>query len=118
MATLGSALMVMEQNHPGVCIASEVEGTDCPTSIAAFTFHHINALQSILTSLVAPISSLLLVLSILVAVVFVISLIPNNLAQPKLNLLQRRIRDLEINSLYGKQKIFSWLSLFELSPAI
>jgi type III secretory pathway component EscU len=118
MAVLGSVLMIMDQNHPGGCIASEDEGTDCPTAIAAFTFHHIDALQSILMSLVSPIPSMFLVLSLLVVIAFVFSLFSKNLAQPKLNILQKSVRDVEISFFHGQQKIFSWLSLFELSPAI
>ena len=118
MAFLGSALMVMDQNHSGSCIASEAIGTDCPTSIAAFTFHHVDALRSIMTSLIAPLSNSLIALSLLLVVFALVFIFSKDLYQPNFNFPQRRVQDLEISSSYGKQKIFSWLSLFELSPAI
>ncbi|MFH0804002.1 MAG: hypothetical protein V1896_00140 [Candidatus Zambryskibacteria bacterium] len=115
-AFFGAALMVMEPNHNGGCIASEVEDIDCPTSIAAFTFHHISAFQAILASMVAPLSNLAL-LSLLLLALVLLFVFSKNLIRLNLNLLRPRVRDMEVNSSYGKQKIFSWLSLLEHSPS-
>ena len=100
------------------CVASALDGTACPTSIMAMTLHHVSALQALTTTVVPPISSLLLLLASLLLISVSIFLFYKNLLLPKLEFLPQRLRDLTLHSLYSKQRITSWLSLFELSPAL
>lgn len=99
------------------CITSPIDGTACPTSIASMTLHHISALQTLLTSVTPSISNLLLLLAFILLTSVSIFLSHKNLLFPKLELLRKRLRDLEVNLSYSKQKIIFWLSLLENSPA-
>ena len=98
------------------CVASAIDGTVCPTSIMAMTSHHISAIQTLTTTLPASSNWLLLIASLLLVSVSLF-LFYKNLLLPKLEFLPQRLRDLTLHSLYSKQRITSWLSLFELSPA-
>ena len=100
------------------CVASAIGGTECPTNIVGMTLHHISAIQSLTTTVVPPIGSLLLLLASLLLISVSIFLFYKNLLLPKLEFLPQRLRDLTLHSLYSKQRITSWLSLFELSPAL
>ncbi len=99
------------------CITSPIDGTECPTSITAMTLHHISSLQNLLTSVAPSISNWLLLLSFILLISVSVFLLFKNLLFPKLELLRKRLRDLEVSLSYSKQKITSWLSLFENSPA-
>lgn len=99
------------------CITSPIDGTACPTSIVAMTLHHISSLQKLLTSVTPSISNLLLLLAFILLVSVSIFSFYKNLLFPKLELLRERLRNLATNFSYSKQKIISWLSLFENSPA-
>ena len=99
------------------CVTSPIDGTVCPTSIVAMTLHHISSLQTLLTSVTPSISNLLLLLVFILLVSVSVFQLYKNLLFPKLDLLRERLRDLETNLSYSKQKIISWLSLFENSPA-
>ena len=99
------------------CITSPIDGTVCPTSIAAMTLHHISSLQTLLTSVTPSISNWLLLLAFILLISVSVFLLYKNLLFPKLELLRKRLRDLETNLSYSQQKIISWLSLFENSPA-
>lgn len=99
------------------CVASAIDGTECPTNIMAMTSHHISAIQTLTTTLPASSNWLLLLASLLLVSVSIF-LFYKNLLLPKLGFLPQRLRDLTLHSLYSKQKIVSWLSLFELSPAL
>jgi len=99
------------------CVASAIDGTVCPTSIMAMTSHHISAIQTLTTTLPASSNWLLLIASLLLVSVSLF-LFYKNLLLPKLEFLPQRLRDLTLHSLYSKQRITSWLSLFELSPAL
>ena len=101
----------------GNCITSPIDGTPCPTSIAAMTLHHISSLQTLLTSVTPSISNLLLLLAFILLVSVSVFQLYKNLLFLKLELLRKRLRDLEANLSYSKQKIISWLSLLENSPA-
>ena len=98
------------------CVASSIDGTVCPTNIVAMTSHHISAIQTLTTTLPASSNWLLLIASLLLVSVSLF-LFYKNLLLPKLEFLPQRLRDLTLHSLYSKQRITSWLSLFELSPA-
>ena len=100
------------------CVASAIDKTACPTSIMSMALHHISAVQSLMTTTVPPIGSLLLLLASLLLVSVSIFLFYKNLLLPKLGLLPQRLRDLTLNSLHSQQKLTSWLSLFELSPSL
>jgi uncharacterized membrane protein YhaH (DUF805 family) len=104
-------------NSDGNCITSPMDRTACPTSIVAMTLHHISSLQALTTSIVSSISNWLLLLAFILLVSVSAFLLYKNLLFPKLELLQKRLRDLEVNFSYSKQKIISWLSLLENSPA-
>lgn len=99
------------------CVASAIDGTECPTNIMAMTSHHISAIQTLTTTLPASSNWLLLLASLLLISVSIF-LFNKNLLLPKLEFLPQRLRDLTLHSLYSKQKVVSWLSLFELSPAL
>lgn len=99
------------------CVASVIDGTECPTSITSMTWHHISAIQTLTTALPSS-SSLLLLLASLILISVSIFLFYKNALFPKLESLPQRQRDLTLHSLYSKQKIVSWLSLFELSPSL
>jgi len=99
------------------CVASAIDGTECPTNIMAMTSHHISAVQALTTTLPASSNWLLLLASLLLISVSIF-LFYKNLLLPKLEFLPQRLRDLTLHSLYSKQRITSWLSLFELSPAL
>ncbi|MEK7094027.1 MAG: hypothetical protein AAB903_01655, partial [Patescibacteria group bacterium] len=102
---------MMDGSNSG-CVASAIDGTVCPTSIMSMTLHHISAIQTLTTALPSS-SSLLLLLASLISVS--IFLFDKNILLPKLESLPQRRRDLTLHSLYSRQKIVSWLSLFELS---
>lgn len=108
--------VMMDGSNSG-CVASAVDGTECPTNIMAMTPHHVSAIQTLTTTLPAS-SSWLLLLASLILVSFSIFLFYKNLLLPKLESLPQSLRELTLHSLYSKQKIVSWLSLFELSPAL
>jgi hypothetical protein len=99
------------------CITSPIDGTVCPTSIAAMTLHHISSLQTLLTAVTPSISNWLLLLAFMLLVSVSVFLLYKNILFPKLELLRERLRDLATDFSYSKQKIISWLSLFENSPA-
>ena len=99
------------------CVASALDGTACPTSIMAMTLHHVSALQALTTTLPSSSNWLLLLASLLLISVSIF-IFYKNLLLPKLEFLPQRLRDLTLQSLHSKQKIVSWLSLFELSPAL
>ncbi len=108
---------MMDGSNNG-CVASAIDGAVCPTSIMGMTLHHISALQTLTTTAVSPISSLLLLLASLLLISVSVFLFYKNLLLPKLEVLSQRLRDLTLDSLYSQRKITSWLSLFELSPAL
>jgi len=108
---------MMDGSNSG-CVASSIDGTECPTSIMAMTLHHVSALQALTTTVVPPIGSWLLLLASLLLISVSIFLFYKNLLLPRLESLPQRLRDLTLHSLYSRQKIVSWLSLFELSPAL
>ena len=107
---------MMEGSNNG-CVASAIDGTACPTGIMAMTLHHVSAIQTLMTTM-PPVSSWLLLLASLLLVSVSIFLFYKNLLLPKPELLPQRLRDLSFNHLRCQQKIISWLSLFELSPAL
>ena len=108
---------MMDGSNSG-CVASAIDGTVCPTSIMDMTLHHISALQTITTTVVPPISGLLLLLASLLLISVSILLFYKDQMLPKLEFLPQRLRDLTLSSLYSRQRITSWLSLFELSPSL
>ncbi|MEK7120888.1 MAG: hypothetical protein AAB840_02245, partial [Patescibacteria group bacterium] len=102
------------QSSNNDCVASAIGGTECPMSIMSMTLHHITAIQTLTTALPSSLSLLLLLASLLLISV---SIFPfyKNVFLPKLEFLPQHQRDLTLRSLYSRQKIVSWLSLFELS---
>jgi len=107
---------MMDDSNSG-CVASAIDGTECPTDIIAMTSHHVSAIQTLTTTLPASSNWLLLLASLLLVSVSIF-LFHKNLLLPKLGLLPQRLRDLTLNSLHSQQKLTSWLSLFELSPSL
>ncbi len=108
---------MMDGSNSG-CVASAIGGTECPTNIVAMVSHHVSVIQTLTTTTVPPIGSLLSLLTSLLLISVSIFLFYKNLLLPKLESLPQRIRDLTLRSLLSRQKIVSWLSLFELSPAL
>jgi hypothetical protein len=113
--TLVDHVMMGSSNND--CVASAIDGTECPTNLMAMTSHHISAIQTLTTTLPASSNWLLLLASLLLIAVSIF-LFYKNLLLPKLEFLPQRLRDLTLHSLYSKQRIVSWLSLFELSPSL
>ena len=107
---------MMDGSNSG-CVASAIDGTECPTNIMAMTLHHVSAIQTLTTTLPASSNWLLLLASLLLVSVSIF-LFYKDLLLPKLEFLPQRLRDLTLRSLYSKQRITSWLSLFELSPSL
>lgn len=98
------------------CVISPLDGTVCPTSITAMALHHISSLQTLIISVTPSISNWLLLLIFIILLSTLTILFLKNLLFPKLKLLREHLRDLETYLSYSKQKIISWLSLFENSP--
>ena len=107
---------MMDGSNSG-CVASAIDGTECPTNIMAMTLHHVSAIQTLTTTLPASSNWLLLLASLLLVSVSIF-LFYKDLLLPKLEFLPQRLRDLTLSSLYSRQRITSWLSLFELSPSL
>jgi len=107
---------MMDGSNNG-CVASAIDGTECPTNIMAMASHHVSAIQTLTTTLPASSNWLLLLASLLLVSVSIF-LFYKDLLLPKSELLPQRLRDLSLSSLRSRQKIVSWLSLFELSPAL
>ena len=107
---------VMMNGSNSDCVASAIDGTECPTNIMAMASHHVSAIQTLTTTLPASSNWLLLLASLLLVSVSIF-LFYKDLLLPKLESLPQRLRDLILHSLYSKQRITSWLSLFELSPS-
>ena len=107
----------MMDGSNGGCVASAIDGTECPTNIVAMVSHHVSAIQTLTTTLPASSNWLLLLASLLLVSVSIF-LFYKDFLLPKLESLPQRLRDLTLHSLYSKQRILSWLSLFELSPSL
>ena len=107
---------MMDGSNSG-CVASAIDGTECPTNIMAMASHHVSAIQTLTTTLPSSSNWLLLLASLLLVSVSIFLFHKNSLS-PKLESLPQRLRDLILHSLYSKQRITSWLSLFELSPSL
>lgn len=116
ISVFGYAMM----NDPNSgCITSMINRTECPTSALGMSLHHISAVQTLTSTIVAPsISGWLLLLASLFLIPVSIFLFYKKLLFPKLELLPQRLRDLTLDSLRSQQKTSSWLSLFELSPSL
>ena len=107
---------MMDGSNSG-CVASAIDGTECPTNIMAMASHHVSAIQTLTTTLPASSNWLLLLASLLLVSVSIF-LFYKDLLFPKLESLPQRLRELTLHSLYSRKRIISWLSLFELSPAL
>ncbi len=107
---------MMDGSNNG-CVTSAINRTECPTNIIAMTLHHVSVIQTLTTTLPASSNLLLLLVSLLLGSVSIF-LFYKNLLLLKLEFLPQRLRDLTLRSLLSRQKIVSWLSLFELSPAL
>lgn len=118
IGVFGFAFSDMSMGHQGGCIASAIDGTECPTNIAQFATHHVEAIQSLTTTIIPPIGSWLLLLASLLLIGATLAFLYENLLYPKLEFHRSRLRETELNLSHSKQKIISWLALFELSPAL
>ena len=118
IAAFGASFFDMGMGHSGGCVASAIDGTACPTDIMGFAVHHVSALQTLLGTAVPPDSGWILLLASLLFMSVGAFFFYKSLLLPKLELLPQRLRDLSFNHLLSQQKIISWLSLFELSPAL
>lgn len=118
ITVFGFVIFDMGPGHSGGCIASAIDGTTCPTNIVDFATHHISALQTLTGTAVPTSSTWSLLLASLLLISVSIFLFYKNLPSPKLEFLPQRLRDLTLHSLFSRQKVISWLSLFELSPSL
>jgi len=108
---------MMDASNNG-CGVSTINEAICPTGLRGMTIHHVSALQILTTTVVSPIFSLLLFLASVLITSVSIFLFYKKILFSKLKLLPQHLRDLTIDSLLGQRKFTSWLSLFELSPAL
>jgi len=117
LTIFGFLMFDMVENHVSTgCMASEINGSVCPMNISNYAFHHLSALQTLTNTLVAPVnSSLSLLLSLLFASLSTLLLYKVLIYPTKKSFLDR-LKNFEFALSYSKQKIISWLSLFELSP--
>lgn len=106
----------MNNQTNATCVGSALEGTICPTSLVAMTLHHISVFQTLTTTTVpSGYATLLFISVILASALLYISL--KKLLPPKLVYVPQRLQELSLHSHYSRQRIVSWLSLFELSPS-
>lgn len=107
----------MNSSH-NPCVGFSLDTTVCPTSIVGMVLHHISTLQLLTTTILPPSSNWLLLLASLFLISALVFLFCKNFLLPKPESLRERLRDLVLRSLQSKQRIISWLSLLELSPAL
>ena len=105
-------------SHQRGCIASAINGAECPTNIAGFLTHHILALRTLTTTTAPSTLNWFLLLAFLLLIPVSIFLFRKNPPFPKPEFLRERLRDLALHSFYSRKKTISWLSLLELSPAL
>jgi hypothetical protein len=108
----------MGPNYSDNCIASAIDGKTCSTNITNMATHHISALQTFTTALISSMTNYSFLLAFLFFILFSIFLFYKNLLHPKLAYLFLRLKDSAFNFFFEQQKIISWLSLFEFSPAL
>lgn len=114
--TLGSALFSMGPGHSGECVASQVNATDCPVTVAGSVAYHIAALQALTGAVIPSLFELLLAASL--GFVLLYKCLFEKTPYLKLEFLRGRLRNLDLAAAHGRQTIAAWLSLFELSPAL
>ncbi len=118
IATFGLIFFEMAPNHQGNCFAA-MDGTACPVNTIANSIHHIAVLQTLTMTNTSPLLGAFALLAALFAIsILIILFFDREWLHPKLELLSRRILDFELFYSDSKQKIVSWLSLFELSPSL
>lgn len=118
IALFGAMLFDMSPGHSGGCIASSIDGTACPTNMNDFGMHHISALETFTRAITPNESGWLLAFAFLLISAISVFLLFAKIFLPKIHYLPQRLRELQSASLCSQQKVASWLSLFELSPAI
>lgn len=96
--------------------AFPLSGTICPNDTIEMAVHHISTLQTFSNVVIPPIWNLILFFASLILAIFSTFLLYKFLAYFEFEFLRERLRDLKLNFFYSRQKIVSWLSLFELSP--
>lgn len=118
IAILSPVLFDMNLGHAGGCIASAIDGNNCPTNIADFGTHHLSALATFTRAITPDAANWLLAFTLLLLASVFMFLFLKDLFTSRSQFLPQRLRKFELDSSYGQRKIISWLSLFELSPAI
>ena len=99
------------------CASTVMGKTVCPTNIAAMTSHHISTIQALTTAVLSDSFTLVLSMSLILTLASVF-LLYKILPLVRFRLLSRRLRDLDLIFSYSRQRVTSWLSLFELSPSL
>ena len=99
--------------HNADCITSPIDGTPCPVSIVGMTLQHISTLQNFSQALVP--STVLLLLVALFSLAISFHFLLKNLISPSIRFSFQRRNDPA--KFHSQQKIISWLSLLENSPA-
>ncbi len=118
IATFGLTLFEMAPNHQGNCFAA-MDGAACPVNVIANSIHHIAVLQTLTTANTSPLfGTLALLVAFLAVSVLLTLLFDRKWLHPRFELLSQRLRDFKLNYSDSRQAIVSWLSLFELSPAL
>jgi len=108
-AIFGATIFNMGLNHAGVCAASAVGGTACPTDLPNFAAHHISALQVFIAA--SPALNW-----IFLAALALLALIFGNQFFRGSKFPFQFLRILELYFYCGRKKFISWLSLREFSP--
>lgn len=99
--------------HSADCITSPIDGASCPVSIVGMTLQHISTIQNFSQALIPSTVLLLFVALFSLAISFYFLL--KNLVYPSVRFSFQRRKDPA--KFLSQQKIVSWLSLFENSPA-
>ncbi len=106
-----ASLFFMDSDHGAGCAATAIDGKTCVTNLPT---HHISVWQSITNIPLTDIYQSALLAAAVLAAAFLALF--SALVQP-LILARQRYRELDLVSRSRRQRIASWLSLFELSPA-
>lgn len=117
IAVFGFALIDHDMQSPNNdCVASALDGTECPMNIVAMTLHHVSAIQILTTTTVPSIGNWFLLLAFASLVFIGLSLFFHyQFNPPRLVFYRYRSK----YSFYPPQKreYLRWLALHENSPA-
>lgn len=117
LTTFGASFLNHTSNHSNPnCFASVLMGgIDCPESLLSFVIHHISAIQGLSNILLSLGVELSLLIFLTLFSVFIFSVFRYLKRTDKILSISIRLSRLKLS--LSKQRISSWLSLFEHSPS-